>query len=71
MISISHITITVMLSVDKCSLTLLTVSKALALSVLKVKLEIQTFHSDKVFLTKSSKDVLLTVLFLPICNTVF
>ena len=36
-------------SVDKCWLTLLTVSEALALSVLKVKLEMQTLQSGKAF----------------------
>ena len=36
-------------SVDKCSLTLLTESEALALSVLKVELEIQTLQSSRVF----------------------
>ena len=40
----------------KCSLKLLTVSEVLALSVLKVKLEIQTLQSGKVFLTNAFKD---------------
>ena len=36
-------------SVDKCWLTLLTIREALALSVLKVKLEMQTLQSGKAF----------------------
>ena len=67
-------------SVDKCSLMLLTVNETLALSVLKVKLKIQTLQSDRVFLTKAFEDkslsntvldVSLTVLFVPICGIIF
>ena len=67
-------------SVDKCWLTLLTVSEALALSVLKVKLEMQTLQSGKAFSTNAFKDkslsnaildVSFTVLFVPICNITF
>ena len=64
-------------SVDKCWLTLL--SEALALSVLKVKLEIQKLQSGKAFSTNAFKDkilsntildVSLTVLFVPISQYV-
>ena len=67
-------------SVDKCWLTLLTVSEALALSVLKVKLEMQTLQSGKAFSTNAFKDkslsntildVSLTVLFVPIAVLYF
>ena len=66
-------------SVDKCWLTLLTVSEALALSVLKVKLKIQKLQSGKAFSTNAFKDkilsntildVSLTVLFVPISQYV-
>ena len=59
-------------SVDKGWLTLLTVSEALILSVLKVKLEMQTLQLCKAFPTNAFKDkslpntildVSLTVLF--------
>ena len=43
-------------SVDKCWLTLLTVREALALSVLKVKLEIQTLQPGKSFWTNAFKE---------------
>ena len=43
-------------SVDKCWLTLLTVSEDLLLSVLKVKLEMQTLQSGKAFSTNAFKD---------------
>ena len=43
-------------SVDKCWLTFLTVSEALVLSVLKVKLEIQTLQSGKSFWTNAFKE---------------
>ena len=59
-------------SVDKCCLTFLTVSEALAVSAGKVKLEMQTLQSGKAFWTNSVKDkVSLTVLFHSICNTIF
>ena len=67
-------------SVDKCWLTLLTVIEALALSALKVKLEMQTLQSGKAFLTNAYKDkslsntilnVSLTVLFVPTCSILF
>ena len=64
-------------SVEKCWLKLLTVSEALALSVLKINLEMQMFQSGKAFSTKDKSlsntvlDVSLTVLFVPICITFF
>ena len=67
-------------SVDECSFKLLTVSEAFSLSVLKVKLEIQTLQSGKVFSTNAFKDnslsntvldISLTVLFVPIFNIIF
>ena len=47
-------------SVDKCWLTLLTVSEALELSVLKVKLEMQTLQYGKAFSTNAFKDKILS-----------
>ena len=64
-------------SVEKCWLKLLTVSEALALSVLKINLEMQMFQSGKAFSTKDKSlsntilDVSLTVLFVPICSIIF
>ena len=61
-------------------LTLLTVNEALALSVLKVKLEMQILESGKALSTNAFKDkslsntvldLLLMVLFVSICNIVF
>ena len=54
-------------SVDKCSFKLLTVCEALALYVVKVKLEIQTLQSGKVFSTNAFKikaDLPLPLMFL-------
>ena len=47
-------------SVDKYWLTLLTVSEALTLSVLKVKLEMQTLQSRKAFSTNAFEDKILS-----------
>ena len=49
-------------SVDKCCLTLLTVSEALVLSALKVKLEMQTLRSSKVFSANAFKRYLILFL---------
>ena len=43
-------------SVDKCRLTFLTVSEALALSARKVKLEMQTLQTGKAFWKNAFKD---------------
>ena len=67
-------------SVDKCWLTLLPISEALSLSVLKLKLEIQTLQSGKAFSTNAFKDkslsntildVSLTVLFVTLYSIIF
>ena len=66
-------------SADKCWLTL-TVSEVLTLSVLQVKVKMQTLQSGKAFSTNAFKDknlsntilnVSLTVLFVPICSIIF
>ena len=60
--------------VEKCWLKLLTVSEALALSVLNINLEMQMLQSGKAFSTKDKSlsntilDVSLMVLFVPICS---
>ena len=67
-------------NVDKCPLTLLTVSEALELPVLKVKLEMQTLKSVNVLFTNAYRDkslsntvfdFSLTKWFVPICNIIF
>ena len=67
-------------SVDKCWLALLTVSEALTLSALKIKLEMQTLEAGKVFsinafkdksLSNTILDVSLTVLFVQIAVLYF
>ena len=67
-------------SVNKRWLTLLTASEAVAVSVLKVKLEMQALQSGQGFSTNAFKDrilsntilhVSLTVLFVSICSIIF
>ena len=74
------LSVTLSCIVGKCQLTLLILSEALALSVLKIKLEMQTLQSGKAFSTNAFKDkslsntvldVSLTVLFVPICSIIF
>ena len=57
-------------SVGKCWLTFLTVSEALAWSVLKVKLEMQTLQSDKAFWINAFKDKSLSYTILDVSLTV-
>ena len=57
-------------SVDKCWLALLTVREALTLSVLKVKLEMQTLEAGKAFSTNAFKDKSLSNTILDVSLTV-
>ena len=74
------LSVTLSCIVGKCQLTLLILSEALALSVLKIKLEMQTLQSGKAFSTNAFKDkslsntildVTLAMLFVPIFSIIF